>query len=423
MLFKKMTTSSGAKGKPSAKRSNSVKSNKTINRVSYSSTTTTSSTIRSLNEESTAPSSPSSSPIIVDDDKIDEMDTHHQNHQNHHNHNHHSGHMFKSVAPPSNPFRLSRNLKFEEEKAKQLRDEIARQSMDLRKLEEIAAELQIPRGRVGQAHPQHESSVFSSSSSNSQQGTSSRVIENLQHTIDSLKRELRDQTEIAKEEARGKEALAKRCDIIESSQAILKHQYESLTQLLNRKERIIKELENKVVDRNAKIKRLESATGDYLGVQREMELKLKQFEEERNRLEVGYKALLESSKSLKEKYHQEVTAIGERLEDIRNSRHADLEKLAALESGMGKQILTQELLTDMEHKNQALQTLHLNNVQKIYHNMQSTVSESDKHIQSQVDYVHRLIEQLDKYLGERPSGTAPLNPSLAGTLKSFPEVS
>jgi hypothetical protein len=427
MLFKKMTNNPISKGTAAAavatnnKRSNSVKSTKTINRISYSSTITSSSTIRSsVTQESTAPSSPSTSPILIDDD-ISTI-----NNKNNSTSTIVGGDstMYKSVAPPQTPgLRLSRNFQVEEEKAKQLREEIARQSMDLQKLEEIAAELQVPKvGRVQQTTNHsgpHESSIFSSSVSSLHNGTSTRVIETLQYNIDTLKRELRDQTEIAREEARGREALAKRCDIIESSQAILKHQYESMNQLLNRKERRIKELEAKMSEKDNTITYLQTAAGDYLGVQKELELKLKHFEEERNRLEVGYKALLESSKSLKQKYHQEVSAIGESIEDIRTSRRADLEKLAALEAGMSKQIVTQGQLTELENKSQVLQAAHIDSVQKLYQNMHKAVGDSDQHIKFQVDHVRRLVEQLDKYLGEKPN-SAPLSVSLSAALRSFP---
>ena len=164
---------------------------------------------------------------------------------------------------------------------------------------------------------------------------------------------------------------------------------------------------------------LQTAAGDYLGVQKELELKLKHFEEERNRLEVGYKALLESSKSLKQKYHQEVSAIGESIEDIRTSRRADLEKLAALEAGMSKQIVTQGQLTELENKSQVLQAAHIDSVQKLYQNMHKAVGDSDQHIKFQVDHVRRLVEQLDKYLGEKPN-SAPLSVSLSAALRSFP---
>lgn len=295
----------------------------------------------------------------------------------------------------------------EEEKARILREEISRESVSLQRLEQLAQEL--PKLSNRSAVPRRTDNGYllenrytaghgngSGGGAGNNWASTSRVIENLQATVDTLRRELRDQTEIAKEERNGREALRKRSDIMDSTLEVLKHQNEMLNRLLDRKERRINELEDHLVQKNCKIDLLEEVTINNAGMKQTYEHKLQKSEEEKIRLETSYTAMTESLRQLKEKYHNDLTAIGDRIETVQLDRQADIVKAHQLEELIKQQGIEKQAITELEQEASQLRLKHIRHIESIFRDIRTVVDMSDDSMNKKVKSTLLVIDEMER---------------------------
>jgi DNA repair exonuclease SbcCD ATPase subunit len=295
----------------------------------------------------------------------------------------------------------------EEEKARILREEISRESVSLQRLEQLAQEL--PKLSNRSAVPRRSDNSYllenrytadhangSGGGAGNNWASTSRVIENLQATVDTLRRELRDQTEIAKEERNGREALRKRSDIMDSTLEVLKHQNEMLNRLLDRKERRINELEDHLVQKNNKIDLLEEVTINNAGMKQTYEHKLQKSEEEKIRLETSYTAMTESLRQLKEKYHNDLTAIGDRITTIQLDRQADIANAHQLEELIKQQGIEKQAITELEQEASQLRLKHIRHIESIFRDIGTVVEMSDDSMNKKVKSTLLVIDEMER---------------------------
>lgn len=283
----------------------------------------------------------------------------------------------------------------EEEKAQWLRDEISRESLSLQRLEKLAQDLPKLSNRRSMVvtRDQHVDNDYSYGDLHS----TSRVIENLQNGMDALKRELREQKEIAKEERSSREAVKKRCEILESTMEVVKHQNDMLNRLLDRKERRIEELEKAGAEKDEKVSSLERCHVENATSKSSYEVEIKQLKTENERLEAAYNAVMESARRMKSKYHNDIVVIGEKIGQIQNERQADSEKLASLESQLKEQVDQKTRLLAIQDNQQKLREQQLEKLESIFAEINQNIKDSDSSVTDRIKSTLKVIDRLERH--------------------------
>jgi chromosome segregation ATPase len=283
----------------------------------------------------------------------------------------------------------------EEEKAQWLRDEISRESLSLQRLEKLAQDLPKLSNRRSMVvtKDQHIDNDYSYGDLHS----TSRVIENLQNGMDALKRELREQKEIAKEERSSREAVKKRCEILESTMEVVKHQNDMLNRLLDRKERRIEELETTSAQKDEKISSLERSHVENASNRSGYEVEIKQLKAENERLDAAYNAVMESARRMKSKYHNDIVVIGEKIGHIQNERKSDSEKLASLESQLKEQVEQKTRLLAIQNNQQTLRQQQLERLEAIFAEINQNIKDSDSSVTTRIKSTLKVIDRLERH--------------------------
>jgi hypothetical protein len=334
----------------------------------------------------TANSHSQESAIIIDDERFDANHASNPGSRN-------------GFTIPSDMHQAAAMLSPEEQKARKLRDEIAHESMELRRLELLAA--QLPKYSKS---TRTDSSIFSSHSGSTYDKASwigsSQVIADLQAKVDALKRQLVEQTEIAKDEFERKEALRKRCDILDSTVDSLKHQNANLSQLLNRRERRIATVEDELVTKSRRIAALEQVQIAYSDSHKEYETKLLRSQGERDRLEASYKALLQSSKDMKCKYQDEVKVITDKISALQHQSQADLKRIGSLDERLNEQTADYARAVQLQKEMTQLRESHLGKINQMFGDLKNVVSLSDHDLTEKVQAVLTLVAELKRKSSE-----------------------
>lgn len=132
--------------------------------------------------------------------------------------------------------------------------------------------------------------------------TTSHVIESLQCTIDRLKRELQVQQTRCEEEKSGRAALRKRCTQLETQQDDLRHQYDTLNSVLERKERRQKENDNKLKEYKELVESLEKEQSIYVRDKMQRDKDDRRIEGENQRMKIEYTVVVAEMKRKKDTY-------------------------------------------------------------------------------------------------------------------------
>lgn len=146
--------------------------------------------------------------------------------------------------------------------------------------------------------------------------TTSHVIESLQCTIDRLKRELQVQQTRCEEEKSSKAALQKRCTQLETQQGALRHQYETLNSVLERKERRQRDNDNKMNEYKKMVDTLEKEQSVYIKEKAAREKSMKQSEAEIEKMKIEYTIMASEVKRKKEIYENMMKKIVDVLKDM-----------------------------------------------------------------------------------------------------------
>lgn len=290
----------------------------------------------------------------------------------------------------------------DERKVRELRQKIAQESESLAKLVKLAEDLpKLKRlSQVGPSHTihySHDQNSVPSSTSNGSAG-SSKVIINLQNTIDRLNRELKAKTESLNDEVRSKEALQKHCEIKDSSMEVIKHQNEMLNSLLDRKERKIADLEKRMSKASVSLKNYETIESKQIQERDELMARLREAEHKTEQLSVSYKAVTDSSKQLKQKQDCELKEIMAILQTALAQRKEDVKRIDHLETQLHEKVAISKRLPEIEAEAQKLAKNQSSAMESIF----SQISSSLKNHEANIDYTMQLVQDDFELLRNHP---------------------
>ncbi|KAK9238931.1 hypothetical protein V1525DRAFT_373962 [Lipomyces kononenkoae] len=242
-----------------------------------------------------------------------------------------------------------------------LKNEIAQRSLEINSLESIVRELPKTNSPVfGSTSP--ESTAWSSACPSSGSGspdptyipdidgavpdyryfynyaamsgtsTSSRVIETLQNTIDSLKRELNVQTERAREERRNREVLQQKLETQNEQFESIRHQNDMFNSILNRKDRKLEELEKRLAIDTELRKAAENEIKTIK--ERILELEVENAKEREAKLHAhsSYETLVASNRQSAIRFKEEVNLLKSVMNRVKDNRKEDIEQIQSLEA-------------------------------------------------------------------------------------------
>ena len=251
-----------------------------------------------------------------------------------------------------------------------LRNEIAQRNLDLHRLETIAKEIPLLESSSVPSVPSHsvspEFSPKSTSSSrssysqspvfhfspdpNSRQSqfmqsdqkiadtnhatTSSKVIEALQNSLDSLRRDLNFQTERAIEERRNREAIQHKYDSLSEQYNVLRLQNGMFNSILSRKDRKIEDLEKKYKHEMALRKENQQSTEILTIKVDELERYNAKEHERRVKAETSYDTLTVSSMQSLKQLRDKLGLLRSEIDRAWESRREDMAKIKLLEKNL-----------------------------------------------------------------------------------------
>ncbi|KAK9468632.1 hypothetical protein V1512DRAFT_59526 [Lipomyces arxii] len=220
------------------------------------------------------------------------------------------------------------------DKIELLKNEIAQRNSELLSLETIAKELPSAGTSpvIGSESPMTVSTAASSFNS-PEFGSwfdekkilgSSKVIESLQSTIDSLRRDVSVLSEKAKEERRVREAGERRFERLTEKIEGMKHQNEMFDSILSRKERKVAELEQIAEQEREKRMRAEEDVKVFRAKMLEIEAQLAKEKEFRMRAETSYDVVVSSARRMNEKTKDEVRLLRAEVSRVSDERRKDV---------------------------------------------------------------------------------------------------
>lgn len=308
-----------------------------------------------------------------------------------------------SVRDPDFPDLESALGDLSDDRVRALRDEIARRSMSLQALESLAQELPIVKRDSGddvddsmlhtdvvglgdgasatldpkvrdkrefqQHNPKRDSSASKSSResvydhqyinqfiqkglSDSVGSNTSKVIAGLQNTIDTLRRELKDQNAKYIEAKKGRDAMAKRCDNQNESMESLKHQNEMLNTMIQRKERQIQDVEGKMAVQKSRAQTLEQDHADNEARMLDMEERTAAAENKFHQLHTASDAAADGYRRKEQFLRAEFAALQASIAQISATQTAEHKKEDEWRQGIVDRLAREELLRSQIRQHQ-----------------------------------------------------------------------
>lgn len=232
--------------------------------------------------------------------------------------------------------------------------------------------------------------------SRSNWATTSHVIEHLQGTIDSLRRELNEQSARAIEEKQGREAIKKRCENTESQLEGLRHQNETLNSIISRKERRMKELEKEIETRTRQVDDLENHQQQYIESKHEYEAVINRVKEDKERAEAAYQAVVDGSKSVKKAYETKFAQISQHLVQIAEDQVSDKSRINQLSGIIDLQRKEREQMEDLKAQMEKEHQLHVQQIEALVEGFKGKIAENDSVTDGKMKETMSLVNELKK---------------------------
>lgn len=224
----------------------------------------------------------------------------------------------------------------------------------------------------------------------------SKVIAGLQNTIDTLRRELKDQNAKYVEAKKGRDALSKRCDNQNQSMESLKHQNEMLNTMIERKERQIQEAENKMSVQRSRAQKLEKEYADNEARMNDMEERTLDAEDKYNHLQAAADASADGFRRKEEYLRAEFKTLQQSISEVSAAQAEKLQKEELWRQEIIGKLAKEEELRNQIHKHQVdFETLAAQREAKI----QAMLADFKRGIQghgSTVDGAVLKLEQLSR---------------------------
>ncbi|KAK9375307.1 uncharacterized protein V1513DRAFT_443448 [Lipomyces chichibuensis] len=203
--------------------------------------------------------------------------------------------------------------------------------------------------------------------------TSSRVIETLQCTIDTLKRELNVQTERAREERRNREAVQRKLESQNEQFDRIRHQNDMFNSILDRKDRKLEELEKRhAID----IELRKAADSEMKTIkERILELEVENAREREAKLHAysSYDALVASNRQSAVRFREEVKLLKHEIERIKNNRNGDIQQLQLLEANVVSMSAEKDRIVKLQQSATAVRNEQIENVKEALKELQKRV--------------------------------------------------
>lgn len=242
----------------------------------------------------------------------------------------------------------------------------------------------------------HTKTAYDNHPSRSNWATTSHVIEHLQGTIDSLRRELNEQNARVTEERQGREALRKRCEKTESQLERLKHENETFSSIISRKERRVKQLEQDIEDRIHKVSELETHQTEYIKTKNEYDTVMKRVNEDKERAEIAYKAVVQGSQSVKAAYEAKFADINKLINQLTSEHHADQGRIAQLQGIVEEQRKSREHMASIQTQMKQEREQHLVQLTKLVEGFQAQLAHNEQDTDRKVEETLKLVSELKK---------------------------
>ncbi|AOW01169.1 YALI0B03410p [Yarrowia lipolytica CLIB122] len=224
----------------------------------------------------------------------------------------------------------------------------------------------------------------------------SKVIAGLQNTIDTLRRELKDQNAKYIEAKKGRDALSKRCDNQNQSMESLKHQNEMLNTMIERKERQIHDVEHKMAVQKSRAQTLEKEHADNEARMIDMEERTAAAEDKYHHLQASADASADGLRRKEEYLRAEFKTLQDSIMAVSNAQAEKLQKEEEWRQEIINKLTREEELRNQIRKHQLdFEKLAAQREAKI----QTMLVEFKKGIQghgSTVDDTVLKLEQLSK---------------------------
>ncbi|KAK9355483.1 hypothetical protein V1523DRAFT_404833 [Lipomyces doorenjongii] len=203
--------------------------------------------------------------------------------------------------------------------------------------------------------------------------TSSRVIETLQSTIDTLKRELNVQTERAREDRRNREAVQRKLESQNEQFDRIRHQNDMFNSILDRKDRRLEELEKRhAID----IELRKDADSEMKTIkERILELEVENAREREAKLHAHstYDALVTSNRQLAVRFREEVKLLKHEMERIKNNRKEDIQQLQLLEANLVSMSAEKDRIIKLQQSATAIRNEQIEDVKSVLKELQERV--------------------------------------------------
>lgn len=227
--------------------------------------------------------------------------------------------------------------------------------------------------------------------------TTSHVIEHLQGTIDSLKRELKEQVAKANEERQGKDALNKRCEVSQLELEQLRLENESLNDVLGTKEQRVKQLERDIEQKKVDVKGLENNQLEYIGSKREYEKTVAKFKDDQERSKAAYDSVVSCKDMLERGYGLRFDQITTHIDRLQTTGKSDKDRISRLENIILLQSKERDHLAALQAEIDEEHERHISALKVLVTSIAADVLDRNgEQTDAQLNETTKLVDELNK---------------------------
>lgn len=221
--------------------------------------------------------------------------------------------------------------------------------------------------------------------SRSNWATTSHVIEHLQQTIDSLRNDLSAQTAKAIEEKQGRDTIRKRCDNAEHQMEQLQHQNDTLSSIINRKDRRLKDMEREADTRLRNVESLQEEQKKYIESKDNYEALLANVKDEQEQASVAYDAVISDTNSSRANYERQFAEVSHKIKVLAELRSNDKQRIAQLQELVAIQQEERAHVDSIKNEMEKQRQRHAQDLITLMDQFQTRLAKSNAEAEQKVD--------------------------------------
>ncbi|KAK9475672.1 hypothetical protein V1514DRAFT_339374 [Lipomyces japonicus] len=300
-----------------------------------------------------------------------------------------------------------------------LRNEIAQRTLELNSLESIARELPSATspsirsispdsGLISESStntsPDLSGSQFPSYlpsdylylySGNAGKASTSKVIETLHKTIETLQRDLKVYTEREKKERRNRNAIQRKLESQNEQYDRMRHQNDMFDSILRRKERKVEELEKQLSGESESLRCAQDSISALNRRIKELEIEYAREKEARWRTETGYQTLVNGNQQISNRFREELKLLKSEIEGINVSRMQNSESVRLLEVNYSKMKQEKELLLEIQNKSAEVRRHQMGELRSAVTELQEKVSDFRSEDEKLINNVKQDLQKFE----------------------------